>query len=50
MGSRRARRWRTVPPLQLRMAFQGSVDQVWTYGFIVTDLEGDATDIEVWQS
>ena len=49
MGSRRARRWRTVPPLQLRMAFNGSVDQVWTYSFIVTDMEGDAADIELWQ-
>ena len=49
MGSRRARRWRTVPPLQLRLALNGSVDQVWTYSFIVTDLEGDALDIELWQ-
>lgn len=49
MGGRRARRWRTVPPLQLRMAFNDSVDHVWTYSFIVTDLEGDALDVELWQ-
>ncbi len=49
MGSRWARRWRTVPPLQLRMAFQGSVDQVWKYSFLVTDLEDDAAHIELRQ-
>jgi hypothetical protein len=49
LGSRRARRRRTVPRLQLQLALNGSVSQVYGYSFILTDMVGDAAEIELWQ-
>jgi hypothetical protein len=49
LGNRRARRRRTVPQLQLQLALNGSVSQVYGYSFILTDMAGDATEIELWQ-
>jgi hypothetical protein len=42
----RSRRRRTVPKTQLQLALEGRVDYVYGYSFILTDLEGDATEIE----
>jgi hypothetical protein len=44
----RSRRRRTVPKAQLELAFEGRVDYVYGYSFILTDLEGDAAEIELW--
>jgi hypothetical protein len=49
LGGRRARRRRTVPRLQLQLALNGAVSQVYGYSFILTDLAGDAAEIELWQ-
>jgi len=49
LGGGRARRRRTVPQLQLQLALNGSVSQVYGYSFILTDMAGDATEIELWQ-
>ncbi len=44
----RSRRRRTVPEAQLQLALEGRVDHVYGYSFILTDLEGDAAEIEHW--
>jgi Transposase DDE domain group 1 len=44
-----ARRRRTIPKLQLALALQGSVDEVDSYSFILTDVAGDPVDVEYWQ-
>jgi hypothetical protein len=44
----RSRRRRTVPKMQLQLALEGRVDYVYGYSFILTDLEGDVTEIEHW--
>ena len=44
----RSRRRRTVPQAQLELAFVGRVEYVYGYSFILTDLEGDAAEIELW--
>jgi len=44
----RSRRRRTVPPAQLELALEGRVDHVYGCSFILTDLEGDAAEIEHW--
>jgi hypothetical protein len=44
----RSRRRRTVPKDQLKLALEGRVDYVYAHSFILTDLEGDATEIEHW--
>src|SRR6266566_1867221 len=44
----RSRRRRTVPKAQLELALEGRVDYVYGYSFILTDLAGDATEIEHW--
>ncbi len=49
LGSGRARRRRTVPLLQLQLALNGSVSQVYGYSFLLTDIARDATEIELWQ-
>jgi hypothetical protein len=49
LGHRRARRRRTVPQLQLQLALNGSVSQVYAYSFILTDIAGDAAEVELWQ-
>lgn len=49
LGGRRSRRRRTVPRLQLQLALNGSVAQVYTYSFIITDIVGNAADVELWQ-
>jgi hypothetical protein len=49
LGNRRAQRRRTVPQLQLQLALNGSVSQVYGYSFILTDMGGEATEIELWQ-
>jgi hypothetical protein len=45
--ARSRRRW-TVPKAQLELALEGRVDYVNGYSFILTDLEGDAAEIEHW--
>ena len=44
----RSRRRRTVPKAQLELALEGRVEYVYAYSFILTDLEGDAAEIEHW--
>jgi hypothetical protein len=44
----RSRRRRTVPKEQLELALKGRVEYVYGYSFILTDLVGDATEIELW--
>ena len=44
----RSRRRRTVPAAQLELAIEGRVEYVYGYSFILTDLEGDAAEIELW--
>jgi len=44
----RSRRRRTVPAEQLALALKGRVEYVYGYSFILTDLEGDAAEIELW--
>jgi hypothetical protein len=44
----RSRRRRTVPKAQLELALAGRVEYVYAYSFILTDLEGDAAEIEHW--
>jgi hypothetical protein len=44
----RSRRRRTVPKAQLALALEGRVEFVYAYSFILTDLEGDAAEIEHW--
>jgi hypothetical protein len=47
--SPRSRRRRTIPKQQLRLALKGAVSHTYSYSFIVTDLEGDAVELEHWQ-
>lgn len=42
----RSRRRRTVPKAQLELALQGRVDLVYSYSYILTDMIGDAAEIE----
>ena len=44
----RSRRRRTVPKGQLELAIEGRVEFVYGYSFILTDLDGDAAEIELW--
>jgi hypothetical protein len=44
----RSRRRRTVPKAQLALALAGRVEYVYAYSFILTDLDGDAAEIELW--
>jgi len=44
----RSRRRRTVPKAQLQFALEGRVEFVYGYSFILTDLDGDAAEIELW--
>jgi hypothetical protein len=44
-----ARRRRTIPKLQLALAMDGGIAHVWSYSFILTDKEGDAAEVELWQ-
>jgi hypothetical protein len=48
LPSVRGRRRRTIPKDQLRLALEGELATVHAYSFIVTDLEGDAVEIEWW--
>jgi hypothetical protein len=47
--SSRSRRRRTIPKVQLALALGGALQEVWGYSFILTDLDGDAVEIEHWQ-
>lgn len=47
--SSRSRRRRTIPKIQLALGLSGALKEVWGYSFILTDLEGDAVDVEHWQ-
>ena len=47
-GDPRSRRRRTVPKAQLELALAGRVEYVYAYSFILTDLVGDAAEIEHW--
>lgn len=47
----RARRRRTIPKNQLRLALDGDCDHAWAVSFIVTDIPADDTDLvglEAW--
>ncbi len=44
----RSRRRRTVPKAQLELAIEGRVEYVYAYSFILTDLKGDAAEVEHW--
>lgn len=44
----RSRRRRTIPKAQLELALAGRVSYVNSYSFVLTDLEGDAAEIELW--
>jgi hypothetical protein len=44
----RSRRRRTVPKVQLELALAGRVEFVYGYSFILTDLDGDPAEIELW--
>ena len=47
--SSRSRRRRTIPKIQLALGLSGALKEVWGYSFILTDLGGDAVDVEHWQ-
>jgi len=47
--SPRSRRRRTIPKQQLRLALCGALGHTFSYSFIVTDLPGDAVELEYWQ-
>jgi hypothetical protein len=42
-----ARRRRTIPPGQIQLALAGELSEVYAYSFILTDLEGDLTVVEM---
>ncbi|HET7486472.1 MAG TPA: IS1380 family transposase [Acidimicrobiales bacterium] len=44
----RSRRRRTIDPTQLALVLGGGADHAFAYSFIVTNLDGDALDIEAW--
>jgi hypothetical protein len=45
---RRTRRRRTIDPCQLRLLEAGEAERAHAYSFIVTNLTGDAVEIEAW--
>ncbi len=47
--SPRSRRRKTIPKGQLQLALKGLVGHTYAYSFIVTDLSGDAVELEHWQ-
>jgi hypothetical protein len=47
--SPRSRRRRTIPKVQLALGLSGALQEVFGYSFILTDLKGDAVEIEQWQ-
>jgi len=47
--SPKSRRRRTIPKQQLRLALRGALGHTFSYSFIVTDLPGDAVELEHWQ-
>ncbi|MHB1837063.1 MAG: transposase, partial [Solirubrobacteraceae bacterium] len=47
--SPRSRRRKTIPQQQLRLALMGAVSHTYSYSFMVTDLPGDAVELEYWQ-
>ena len=47
--SPRSRRRRTIPKQQLRLALRGALGHTYSYSFIVTDLPGDAVELDYWQ-
>lgn len=44
----RSRRRRTLEPVQLAMVLAGTADHAYAYNFVVTNLEGDAVEVEAW--
>ncbi len=44
----RSRRRRTIPKGQLKLALKGYIDHTYSYSFILTDLSGNAAEIELW--
>lgn len=44
----RSRRRRTIDPAQLALVLGGGADHAYAYSFIVTNLDGDAVEIEAW--
>lgn len=44
----RSRRRRTIDPQQLALVLGGEAGHVYAYSFIVTNLDGDAVEIEAW--
>lgn len=44
----RSRRRRTIDPTQLALVLGGGADHAYAHSFIVTNLDGDAVDIESW--
>jgi len=47
--SPRSRRRRTIPTVQLALGLSGALAEVFAYSFILTDLDGDALEVEQWQ-
>ena len=47
--SPRSRRRKTIPQQQLRLALRGAVSHTYSYSFMVTDMEGNAVELEHWQ-
>ncbi|HUY56169.1 MAG TPA: transposase, partial [Candidatus Nanopelagicaceae bacterium] len=47
--SPRSRRRKTIPQQQLQLALKGAVSHTYSYSFMVTDMEGDAVELEHWQ-
>lgn len=47
-SDRRSRRRRTIDPEQLVLLEAGEIDVAYAYSFIITNLDGDAVDIEAW--
>jgi hypothetical protein len=46
--SPRSRRRRTIPKVQLALGLSGALEEVFGYSFILTDLDDDAVEIELW--
>ena len=44
----RSRRRRTIDPQQLALVLGGEAGHVYAYSFVVTNLDGDAVEIEAW--
>jgi hypothetical protein len=47
--SPRSRRRRTIPKIQLALGLSGALKEVFGDSFILTDLQGDAVEVEQWQ-